>query len=414
MSSKTWRLAEASILGLIIYAHWYPDPIRINSLLLFLPLLAIRYAFSKRLVTHSPLDVFLVVFVGLCLLNLVAAPYTWGFYVVSRAALGAGIVWAVADWGRSPQVDGAFAIFWLLFGILIGAISLVTAQYTIKSLELQNIINLLPKLRDLPVVTGGFNVNEISGAMSLLLPPAVALALTQKTALRRGLRVGAWAAVIVLSFALLLAQSRLAIIGVFAASAVILFAVMRPGARRRLALAILVALAVIELIVAGNWFVPASSANVAYLRDEGSQLARFEIWSAGLGVIRDHPLAGVGINQFRSRAVRADYPVPGYETAVLPHAHNILLQTGADLGLPGIAVYVGWTIALAIMLRRLWKQGDAWAKTCAVGAAGGLLAHLVFNSADAIPLFDRFIFLYWLLVGWSAALYVRMRKQGSG
>jgi hypothetical protein len=76
---------------------------------------------------------------------------------------------------------------------------------------------------------------------------------------------------------------------------------------------------------------------------------------------------------------------------------------------PGILVYLGWTGVIGWMLWQVWQRGDALSRTGAVGVAGGLLAHLVFSMGDAITLFDRFIFLYWLLLGLGTALFVRVR-----
>ncbi|MBL8130581.1 MAG: O-antigen ligase family protein [Anaerolineae bacterium] len=407
------RSAEALLLTGIILAHWFPDPARLNVIILFLPILCLRFALTRRLLTRTPLDVLLLAFLILCILNSYTAPYTWGFYVVSRAAMGVGIVWVVGDWGRPPRADRGFVIGWLAFGILIGVVSLFTAQYTIKSIELQPILDLLPRLRDLPLVQGGFNVNEISGAMTLLVVPAAAFALTQQIDLPRRWRLLAWAALVTLSLALLLAQSRFAIFGVLAACGMVIFGVLLPGRRRRFALAILLILTAVEVILAGNWIIPENASESALLRDENSQISRLNIWGSALAILRDHPLTGVGINQFRARPVRDQYPVPGYEQQVLPHAHNILLQTGSDLGLPGMLVYVGWNAALALMLWRTWKRGGGWARTGAVGAAAGLLAHFAFDSGDAITLFDRFIFSYWLLVGFAAALYIGVREEGN-
>jgi hypothetical protein len=61
------------------------------------------------------------------------------------------------------------------------------------------------------------------------------------------------------------------------------------------------------------------------------------------------------------------------------------------------------------MLWRAWKIGTFAVKGLAVSAAAGLLAHAIFGMADAITLFDRFTFAYWLLVGLAGSAYVLTR-----
>src|SRR5262249_30983462 len=58
---------------------------------------------------------------------------------------------------------------------------------------------------------------------------------------------------------------------------------------------------------------------------------RLELWRGALEVVRDHPIAGVGLNTFPF-VLHALYGAPDVHN---PHAHNIYLQAAVDLGLPG-------------------------------------------------------------------------------
>jgi O-antigen ligase len=181
---------------------------------------------------------------------------------------------------------------------------------------------------------------------------------------------------------------------------------------RLIAFALLLIFCIVEIgIVTGMFESSSSSTPELTARDETSFVQRPVIWGAALDIIRDYPLTGVGLNQFRSRKVRADYPIPDFAMTVVPHAHNELLQVGADTGIPGMILYVVWHAALAVMIWRTWRDGDPLVKVVALSAAAGLLAHAIFGLADAITLFDRFTWAYWLLVGLASGAYALTRRK---
>jgi O-antigen ligase len=147
-------------------------------------------------------------------------------------------------------------------------------------------------------------------------------------------------------------------------------------------------------------------------RDSDSLSVRFDIWASALAITRAYPLTGVGANMYRDGRVRALFPVPTFSNGMPPHAHNAWLQMSADMGLPGLAIYIGIQITLAFMLVRTWQRGDKGLKAIALGVGGGLLAHTIYSVGDAIPLWDRLAFVYWLLAGLAGASYSLITETG--
>lgn len=396
----------------MVYAFWYPYDTRVWSLALLLPLGAARLVVHGRLFTRTPLDVALLAFLGLCALNVFAAPFTRGFVMLGRPIMGMALLYgAVESARRAGSMDGLTRLT-LAMGILLGVIALTTSQWTEKSFHLMFLIHPLPDLRALPVITGGFNVNEVGGALTWVTVFAAAIAVyawrqpnTPQAAL---LRAGGTAAFGLLGLALFLGQSRFAIFGVILALALVIVALIPAGRWRWAALAALAAFTVVEIIVFTGFLLPAGPVNTA--RDEESWTARLDVWGSAAAMIRDYPLTGVGMSMYRDGRVRALYPVPGYEQRILPHAHNEPLQVGADLGLPGLAVFFVWHGMLGWMLWQSWRRGDAFARAVVVGCAGGLLAHAFYGLGDAITLWDRFTFLYWWMVGLVAAQHYLLRR----
>jgi O-antigen ligase len=92
---------------------------------------------------------------------------------------------------------------------------------------------------------------------------------------------------------------------------------------------------------------------------------RVAMLQAGVAIIRDHPLTGVGPDMI-SR-VYAEYRVPGAVQQTNPHLHNVPMQIAAERGLPALALWVWFCAAAARALWWLFRHGRNRAL-----AAGGL------------------------------------------
>jgi O-antigen ligase len=229
----------------------------------------------------------------------------------------------------------------------------------------------------------------------------------------RWLRGAAVVAFVLTFVGLFLGQSRFALLGVFVALGG-LIALLIPSRRWRYAgFAGLGLMVLIEAALVLNLF-PASRTEVAAAqsaaeisaRDENSLAKRVLIWESGLHIIADYPLTGAGMSMFRYGPVRLRYPVPTYETRILPHAHDEWIQIGTDMGLPGLIVFIAWQVVVGWMLWRGWRTGDQGIQVMAAAVGAGLLAHALFGLGDAIPLWDRLAFVYWWLLGLAGAVYV--------
>jgi hypothetical protein len=399
---------EPLLLALTVFAFWFPDPRRLWSLLLLPLIFAARYILYRRFWTPTPLDVVLGVFLALCALNVFVAPFTRGWLMLGRPIMGMVLAIGVLESARrTRQMDGVLRGT-LGLALLISVVALTSSQWSNKSTSLRLFIDLLPDLYSLPVITGGFNVNEIAGAMAWVIPIVAAVAIYDwRSPLRPRRRLTASLTFCLLMVALFFGQSRSAIIGVILALGLLIFALIPPGRWRKAAIVALALLTLLELLILFGRFADAGNTN----RDELSVGGRVMMWQSALEMVRDYPLTGVGMSMYRAPVVHSLYPVPSVSSRVRVHAHNELLQVSTDLGIPGTLVFIGWHIVLGWMLLQSWRYGDAYAKTVAVGCAGGLLAHGVFGMADAITLWDRFTFVYWWIVGLSAAQFMLVRRS---
>jgi putative inorganic carbon (HCO3(-)) transporter len=418
--AKLILLVEPLLLVIVVSAFWFDNPLRVYFLpILIAPLIA-RVILYRRLYVNTPLTGFFGLFILICVINTyvaladpLAPPHSWGWYQIGRPIMGATLALSIASivYERG-RIDGALTAV-LAMALLIGILGLGGAQYVSKSGQLEALIQFIPKITGFPGAADGFNVNEIGGAMAFFAPLAFGIALDEWVNWRsRPRRILATGAFIVLALALFFGQSRLALIGVSLTMIVQIILIIRSWRWRSIALALLLLFGIVEVTLVTQVFQPANVGEENLSRDETSFSQRPIIWGAALDMIREYPLTGYGLNQFRRREVRDTY-VPDFVMTVIPHAHNELLQVGADTGIPGMIVYVGWHIGLAVMAWRTWRRGDPFLRAVVAAAAGGLVAHAIFGLGDAITLFDRFTFAYWLLVGLVCGVYVLTGKKSA-
>ena len=78
-------------------------------------------------------------------------------------------------------------------------------------------------------------------------------------------------------------------------------------------------------------------------RSDESARDRLAMWEAGMAMVKDHPLTGVGPG--RVDEVYPEYRRPGYVMAHPGHLHNNMIMIAAETGLPSLAAYLWYVIA---------------------------------------------------------------------
>jgi putative inorganic carbon (HCO3(-)) transporter len=119
----------------------------------------------------------------------------------------------------------------------------------------------------------------------------------------------------------------------------------------------------------------------------GGSEGRGEVWTRALYILEDFPLTGVGLGAF-TRVTDLLYPLFRYPPGAIGHAHNLFLQVGVDVGLPGLAAWLAmYLLALAISWRayRLGSvNGDWWMAGLGSGLFAGQIALGVHGLVDAV------------------------------
>lgn len=425
---------EWLFLAVMMAIIWASDFNRVWVLAFWLPLLGARWIVERRLWRRTPLEIWFGLWFILGAISLFAAPFRYSpiplggslfllpaaytLIALGRPLLGLILVTSFASMAERARRMSGLLLASSGLALLIGVLGLLAGQYTVKSIVMQPLIDALPRLSGFPGAEGGFNVNEIAGAMAWFAPLTAGLGLyywrerrAETGRAARILRILAPAAFGVLWAALFIGQSRFAIFGVLPALAALVWLLLR-GRWRWIGLGLVGLFVVLQGVV---YFAPAGSAEQVERLSHSNEISsssRLEMWSSGLAILRDYPLTGVGVNMYRARPVRDRYPVPAYANSILPHAHNEWLQAATDLGLPGLVVFVGFQAAAGWMLWRVWRRGVPRDRAVAAAVAAGLLAHMVYGMGDAITLWDRFAFGYWWMIGLAAAQYALVVPRG--
>ena len=99
---------------------------------------------------------------------------------------------------------------------------------------------------------------------------------------------------------------------------------------------------------------------------------RVAMLQAGVSMVKDYPLTGVGPNQIE-RAY-PNYRVAEAVKPTNPHLHNVPMQIAAERGLPALAAWLWFVITLVVGLLKLLRKSRH--KSLAAAALGGVAAML--------------------------------------
>lgn len=275
---------------------------------------------------------------------------------------------------------------------LIGASVLVCVIGLLRYFSGNDVIVAEEGARRLISVYG--SPNNVGLLLGRSIPFALALLLVGQSARARL----AWvAALLVMGITALLTQSVGAIVlGIPIGIAVALIAY----ARRR---AFVPILGIGAALAAGLAVLTGVSARFANLLDftSGTSFLRIRLWESAIEIIRDHPVLGIGLDQFlyyySGEYVRPD----AIWDLNLSHPHNFLLDYWTRLGIAGPIIFLliqfaFWRYALVTLSRLRHTDRSAFAVMLGLmGSMAALLGHgLIDNSVFVIDL--AFIFMFQL------------------
>jgi len=396
-----FALAVFAFLPALLFSHLMPAWTPLIALAGLLVIFLLRSAATSTILGHTPINwtllfLLLLLPVGLWVTKdvTVTLPYSYAF--IANITL----FWAVAAQRNTLWVRHTGWIL-LLGGLILAAIILFGTRFSSQKLPFvsDQIYALLPGGWQAFWDQDSFNPNNSGGLLALFLLPVLILVWMGDSWQQRDLTK---LIALVLAVLLLLTQSRGALLAVAGALVII-----TSLYNRRWWIFWLVVVAITQ--IATHYFGTTSliegllgRSNV--LEDQNLQ-SRWIIWQNTLYLIQDFPLTGVGLGMLEP-AVNLHYPTAMYGPDWdINHAHNIFLQIGAEMGLPGLVAHLLFYFFLfRLLLRQALNPQAGRYRGLALGLLGSFVTFLTHGLFDAIIASPQVAFIIWGLFGLMVAV----------
>ena len=384
----------------------------------------VRWWATGRLILATPMDVPILGLLALLPVSLYAS-VDWSLSLpkVYGLILGVAIFYAVVNAIHSNQRVQLAIVALILLGVAVAMLGLVGADWPrTKFLSLPQVYEHLPRLvRGVTrSIAGGIQPNIVGGALIFFIPVMASLPWARREfktirfvtnarlsgilrALSRPILI---LSLMLVSFTLLLTQSRGSLIGV--AAGLLALAVWHD--RRFLWAIPLIALGFFVMIqVWGGGNLAEFMLDMDASTGGNPLQLRMEAWQRALYMIQDFPFTGVGIGTF---GPVAQVLYPFFSTnATIPHAHNMFLTVAVDLGIPGLVLYAALLSSFAFSAWRVYREVvDRWLRALIMGLVCGMLAHQVFGIMDAFMLGTKLGAVMWVFLGIVAALFTHRNQ----
>ena len=236
------------------------------------------------------------------------------------------------------------------------------------------------------------NPNALAMLLLMTLPVIVALFFSSR---HWWMRLAAAGVFCVGAVCIVMTYGRASWIGLAVAAVVYVFL----WKRRLLPLFVVAGIAAIPLL-------PDSVINrilsITNLQDTSTS-SRFDLWAAGLRVIEQEPVTGVGLGADAVRqAVRSSQLYQGRASFV--HCHNTFLQIWAEMGLLGLVPFFGAILGtMKAAARAVHTSSDLAARHIAIGGISAILGSMVCGLADYLWTYPRVMFVFWFVFGLTLA-----------
>jgi tetratricopeptide (TPR) repeat protein/O-antigen ligase len=235
------------------------------------------------------------------------------------------------------------------------------------------------------------NITALSGFIALLIPPALCVALTTHD---RDTRLGLVLWLLAAGATLILAMSRGGFLALAASLLVLLLGATRSprlrgwwhrlaAARSRTLLVGTALVAVLALVAAGFLF------STRLAEHSSGDAVRLDLWRSAAEIFLEQPLVGAGPGLYGTALRTHRDPLLARDHILT--AHNLYLNTAAEMGIPGLLVGAWLLLALARAWWRRWRAESpgtsTWWRLLGLGAAlAGLAAQSLVDTFVEPPI----------------------------
>jgi O-antigen ligase len=332
----------------------------------------------------------------------VASDVSLALYEVFLAAQLYLVYFYVAN-NLGHREDIRFVVTFLLIGCLIESAAMIALEFTGMPSTIWGLpthIHIQSGINEAFTRVGGTigSPNEASAYLSLLLPLAACFLFVHSKRWQK------WLACLVLGFggvAMIFTYSRGGWIALVLSAIILGFVLMRTrGVSLKAPIGILALLILLFLP-----FHSVISAR-AFGDDQGSAESRIPLTMLALRMIADHPVLGVGANNFS--VVMLHYLTSYFRTGFLYVVHNKYLLIWTETGIGGLLAYLALLFGVLRTGWRCWKQNDGYLSIPALGITAAIVGDMVHMNFDVFQI-GPVQELLWLL----AALLIPMYRIGA-
>ncbi|MCB1152897.1 MAG: putative O-glycosylation ligase, exosortase A system-associated [Deltaproteobacteria bacterium] len=207
-------------------------------------------------------------------------------------------------------------------------------------------------------IVGGFlgDGNDFALAMNVMMPFAIAFVFIEKS---KWLKLLAIYVILIYIAAIVATYSRgglLGLVAVFGMMFVLYIARTREWGKGLMLIIVAAILGVIALSVFAPDSFQKRMGTITEFEEDESALGRLDAWEAGLRMLKDHPLFGVGAGAFPDAYGRKYMPPDAIE-ARWRAAHSLYVEISAELGFTGITLLMFLAFLIFRDARRVHRYG---------------------------------------------------------
>lgn len=376
-------------------------PIRVISASLWLiPILWVcRWVVKGHLTVHTPMDLPIAILLGMALIGLYpSVDLSMSMPVLYKMIVELALFYGLVNSFHSEKRIRATVAVLLVAGAgasLLGLVGTGGMAYDFSALfggYRDFVIQLVRRLNE-----AGFNGNIVGGTLAMIFPLHLFLFLFDSR--------GFWKLFLGLSLplvggTLLLTQSRGAIAGVILALLVI-------GIWWNRWVLMSLPVLLVGILWAVRHFGAQQIAEFLLVTNTTMTVAgRSELWQRAIYMMQDFPYTGIGLGTF-SKVAPILYPffLIGPDAKV-PHAHNLILQAGVNLGIPGLVALIGLLTGFFIIaLQTVRVARNTSLEPLSVGLFCGFIVYLIHGLVDHVTFSTKPGTVIWAIMGLTTALW---------
>ena len=322
---------------------------------------------------------------------------------VYRVLCGVLIFYAIVNWAKTREKFTKGLMVLALVGVTLSVYAFLTVEWRFAGLFgwLENIRSFTA-----PYLNDRVNPNVMAGNLVILMPVMAALAISSYAQSSRLAVVIAIISFVTMASVLLLTFSRSAWLALIVSMVALVLLRWRWG----WAVVLLSVLATIGVyfyagpLTINEFLLSGTSA--------GSTQNRLELWQRGIQLLNDFPFTGVGMGGF-SYALALFFPLSAQASNTLPHVHNLFLQIGIDMGVPGLIFWLANFMLVVYSAWRFYQWGlnnlgrQHWMVYIAAGLLCSQVAMIVNGMTDSVTWgMVRPAPLVWIVWGFAVAMEI--------